>query len=130
MKKLFTIVLISLAIAAVPGCYYDKAELIYPTTAGGGAGNNCDTANMRYSVEIINILSTNCYVCHGGTAASGGGFKLDTYNGLKNMVNNGKLMSAITHTGSASPMPKGGSKMPDCNIAKIKAWIDRGAPQN
>lgn len=128
MKKLLTVCYIALAIAIFAGCFYDKEELVYPTT--GGPGNTCDTANMRYSVDITNILSNNCYICHGGNAQAGGGIKLDTYSGVKNMVNNGLLLNAINHTGGASPMPKGGAKLPACTIAKIKAWIDRGAPQN
>ncbi|WP_207491856.1 c-type cytochrome domain-containing protein [Aridibaculum aurantiacum] len=127
MKKIILLFITAFSVALITGCFYDKEELVYPTT---GTGSNCDTANMRYSVDITNILSASCYSCHSGTAASGGGIRLDTYNGVKNMVNNGQLMRAITHSGGASPMPKGGSKLPACTIAKIKAWIDRGAPQN
>ena len=128
MKSIISICAVVLATIIIHGCYYDKADLVYPSTGVGGA--NCDTANMRYSVDITSILSTNCYSCHGGNATDGGGFKLDTYQGIKNMVNNGKLFSAITHSGGASPMPKNATKLSDCNIAKIKAWIDKGAPQN
>lgn len=107
------------------GCYYDKAELIYPTGT-----SNCDTANMRLSVEINSILNNNCNACHGGTAAAGGGIQLQNYNSLKALASGGTLYTAISHTGSASPMPKGGGKLSDCDISKIKAWIDRGAPNN
>lgn len=128
MKSFISIGTIVIAALIFQGCYYDKADLVYPNTNVGGA--NCDTANMKYSVEITAILSANCYSCHSGNASNGGGFKLDAYPGIKNMVNNGRLYSAITHSGGASAMPKNAPKLSDCNIAKIKAWIDRGAPQN
>ena len=106
-------------------CYYDKEELIY--SVGGGT---CDTVAMKYSVDVVNILSTYCYKCHGGTAASGGGFVFDNYTGIKSMVTNGKLLKAINHQAGASAMPKGDPKLTDCNIAKITAWVNNGAPNN
>ncbi len=106
-------------------CYYDKEDLVYPSTGGV-----CDTVAMKYSVDVVNILSANCYKCHAGTAALGGGNMLDNYTGLKFMVNNGKLLKAINHLPGASEMPKGDPKLSDCNIAKITAWVNNGAPNN
>jgi putative hemolysin len=110
----------------LPACYYDKEDMVYPT----GGGGTCDTVAMKYSVDVVNILSTYCYKCHGGTAALGGGFVFDNYTGIKSMVNNGKLLKAINHQPGASAMPKGDPKLSDCNIAKITAWVNNGAPNN
>lgn len=116
-------------ILALAGCYYDKAELVYPPTGG----TTCDTTTVaiKYSTDVVGILQTNCYVCHGGNAAAGNGYKLDTYAGLKVMADNGRLVKAIMHTGPVNThMPQGGAKLPECNIAKIRTWVRNGSPNN
>jgi hypothetical protein len=125
MKKglIVSFVLISTALV-YSGCYYDKSELVYPQPA------TCDTVNMRYSTDIVPILSANCYVCHGGTASGSAGRKFDTHALLVNYVNSGELVKAITHTGGVTPMPYNLPKLPECTINKIKAWVNRGAPNN
>jgi hypothetical protein len=55
---------------------------------------------------------------------------LDTYARVKTVADNGKLMGVITHANGFPQMPKGGNKLSDCNIAKIKKWVDAGAPNN
>ncbi|MBR2648086.1 MAG: hypothetical protein IKD55_04560 [Sediminibacterium sp.] len=104
-------------------CYYDKSELIYPTTT-------CDTANIKYSTTILPILNTNCNSCHGGTAIAGASIKLDTYASTLNYVKNNLLINSILQNGQASPMPKGGNKLATCDIKKIQTWINAGAPNN
>jgi hypothetical protein len=39
-------------------------------------------------------------------------------------------VGAITHAPGFTPMPQGGAKLPACEIAKIKAWVDAGSPNN
>lgn len=104
------------------GCYYDKAELLYPNTA-------CDTTTVTYSGSIIPVLGSNCTSCHGGSTPSAS-IKLDTYAGVKQQVDNGRLWGAVSHAASYSPMPKGGTKLSACNLAKIRLWIAAGAPNN
>jgi mono/diheme cytochrome c family protein len=111
-----------LLVSATTGCYYDKAEVLYPDTA-------CDTSAVTYSTSVTPVLSSNCIVCHGGSTPSAG-IKLDTYTGVKQQVDNGRLLGSITHNPSYSPMPKNGAKLSDCNIAKIRKWIAAGAPNN
>lgn len=106
------------------GCYYDKEEELYP---GNG---NCTTTDVSYSVTVSNLLSSyGCIGCHSGTAPSGS-INLQGYNNVKARVNDGKLMGSINHAPGFSAMPQGGNKMNSCDIAKIKAWIDAGAPNN
>lgn len=122
MKQILSIlVLLSLLFTA---CYRDVEEVLYP---GGG---NCDTANVRYASTVVPLLQANgCTGCHGGGAPSGN-VSLDQYNGVRTVALNGRLYGTISHSPGFSPMPKGGSKMNSCDIAKIKAWIDAGAPNN
>lgn len=116
--------IVAVGTAFFSGCYYDKAELVYP------APPVCDTANMSYSTDIVPILSTNCYVCHGGAATGSGGRKFDSHALLMNFVVSGKLEKAVTHSPGATPMPYNQPRLPKCTVDKIVAWIHQGALNN
>jgi hypothetical protein len=105
------------------GCYYDVESELYPINPA----KTCDTVNVSYQARIEPIIRTNCYVCHGGTAVAGGNIMLEGYTNLKNF-DGARLYGAVSHT-SGSQMPKGGTKLPECDIKAIKAWIDTGKPQ-
>lgn len=90
----------------------------------------CDTTSIKYSAYIAPLMQNKCNGCHSGTASSGGGIALDSYAAVKAQVNNGKLWGSINFTSGYSAMPKGGQKMPTCDIDKVKAWINRGALNN
>ena len=89
----------------------------------------CDTNNMTYSVNIQPILENFCYSCH-GRGLSQNGINFDTYAGVKAVVDNGKLVGAITHASGFVPMPQSAPKLSDCNINKIKSWVASGAVNN
>ena len=84
---------------------------------------------MTYTADIKPIIQSACFSCH-GNGQSQNGINFDTYAGVKAVVDNGKLIGAITHASGFSPMPKGGAKLSDCNISKIQDWISRGALNN
>ena len=123
-KKLVVLSAFVIAVTAFMGCYYDKAELVYPPVIV------CDTTNIKYSTDVVGILSANCYACHSGAATASGGRKLDTHANLMNFVISGQLAKAITHSPGATPMPYNQPKMQACNIKKILGWINDGAPNN
>lgn len=96
----------------------------------------CDsTSVVSFATDIVPIMSKTCSSadpgCHGP-----GNFNnalLDTYNGVKEQVLNGKLVSSVTWDGVAtsSRMPSNSSTMIDeCSIGKIKRWVAAGAPNN
>ncbi len=126
MKKAVGMLLVVMVFAV--GCYYHKGELVYPRSAASTSVPACDTtAVIRYSVEVVSILSARCYGCHGGTAVTGAGYKPDTYS-VRSLANNGRLVRSITHTGPANThMPLRGSKLAECDIAKIRTWVRSGA---
>lgn len=107
---------------ALSSCYYDKSDLLYPDTA-------CDTSLVKYSTSVQPVLSSNCISCHGGATPSAG-ISLDNYAAVKLQVDNGRLWGAVSHNPSYSAMPKNSNKLNACNLAKIKIWIDAGAPNN
>jgi len=76
------------------------------------------------------IIDSRCATagCHIDAQASG--ISLSSYQGVAGIANSGKLLSAITHNGQASFMPKGQPKLDDCTIAKITKWVNDGAPNN
>lgn len=89
----------------------------------------CDTAGMKYSINVLPILTANCYSCHANGIVNGG-VSLDGYSSVVKQVSNGKLVAAITHAAGVVPMPYNGGKLSDCDIAIIKAWINEGTPNN
>lgn len=89
----------------------------------------CSTADMSYADDILPIISGNCYGCHGNDIVTAG-IDLEGYTDLKVRVDNGDLVGAITHAPGYTPMPYNQPKLSDCDINKIKAWIQSGAPNN
>jgi hypothetical protein len=40
------------------------------------------------------------------------------------------LVSSIVQDGNASAMPQGQPKLSDCDIGKVKKWVNAGYPEN
>ena len=122
MKKGILICLGSAVLLA--GCYYDVEEELYPFAG------NCDTTNVQYATSIVPILQSNgCKSCHSGGAPSGN-ISLETYTQVRNVALDGRLLGAVSHSAGFTPMPQGGNKLTECNINKIRAWVNSGAPEN
>jgi mono/diheme cytochrome c family protein len=123
--KILPVALSWLLIAGLGGCYYDKEEILYP-------GTTCDTTKVTYSVTISGMMTTHCNVCHSTASANanGGGIALDSYSKVKVYADNGRLMGSINHAGGFSPMPKNATKLSTCDISKVQAWVNAGAPNN
>ena len=121
MKEKLLIV-ITLIVISSTGCYYNNEVDLY--------GSNCDTTTVTYSTTIRGILNGyGCLGCHSGSSPSGS-INLETHTSVKATADIGKLFGAISHASGFSPMPQGAPKMSQCDINKIKAWIDRGSPNN
>jgi hypothetical protein len=105
----------------IPGCISKNEVELYP----------CDTTNMSYQKNIVPIIRQNCYKCHdsGNANLFAENNYLDSYDSLKFHVDFG-LINNIEHVPGAKAMPKGAPMLPDCEIAKIRAWIQQGALNN
>ena len=92
---------------------------------------NCSLPNnVTYSGDIKPIIAANCTKCHiGPNAPNGSGIRLDEHSYVKAQVPQ-PLLDAINHVGITTPMPKDAGKLDACSIAKIKKWIEAGAPNN
>lgn len=99
-----------------------------------GAQNNacageCDTTNVTFSGTIFPLLQAKCIGCHNNNTTSGN-VNLSTHAGAQVVALNGKLLGAVNHDNGYKPMPPSGNKLPSCEIAEIRIWIEDGAPNN
>jgi hypothetical protein len=122
MKKL--LFLSCVAALAMTGCYNDKYEELYPS---GG----CDITNVTYSGTISKITAQSCSLsgCHDASTASSG-VVLDSYSGVKAIVDDGRLMKVVKHENGVSPMPQNAAQLDACTISKLQTWVDNGAQNN
>lgn len=110
-------------ISSISSCYYDNEEYLYPNQP------LCDTLQVSYSAHVAPVMALHCNSCHSASAPSAG-IVTDNYNSLRTIALNGRLPGAINHRPGYSPMPKGGNKLNNCDLARIDAWIRKGAPDN
>ena len=106
------------------GCYYDVQEELNPVQT-----TDCDTSDISFTADILPILQSNCYTCHGEQIASGGVI-LEGYDNVIKVVNDGSLAGAVNHEPGYTPMPQDAAQLSDCNLLKINGWINHGAPNN
>lgn len=86
---------------------------------------------MKYAADVVPILQSYCYGCHGtGNTGGSGGILLEGYSNLSVYAANGKLQGDITHATGFKGMPYNLPKLDDCTINKIVDWIDRGYLDN
>lgn len=104
------------------GCYYDVEEVLYPV-------DDCDTTAVSYANDILPVLLDQCYGCHSGNVLSGN-VDIEGYDNVKTLVDNGKLLGVVRYDAGFVPMPQGAAQLPDCDISKMEAWVENGAPDN
>jgi len=121
--RFVAIIALLAVIMGLSACYYDKEEELYPPIT------QCDTSNVGYQATIVPLMKANCNACHNSSAPSAG-IATDNYQGVKTIALNGKLYGSIAHLSGYSAMPKGGNKLSECDIKRVKIWIDMGAPEN
>jgi hypothetical protein len=118
--------LLLLLLAGAYSCTKNSADKL----AGGGPAT-CDTANMKYTEDVVPILQANCYSCHGSSSnATSGGINLQDYATLKTYALNGDLVGNITWAPGHDPMPENAAKLPVCEINTIIDWVNNGARNN
>jgi hypothetical protein len=109
-------------------CKKENEETLINKQGGPAA---CDTSNIQYTNNVVAILINNCYECHNrSNGINEAGVNLGIYANVKSLVDNGFIIGVITHAPGYPPMPDGRPKLSDCDINKIKAWINTGAPNN
>ncbi|GDX51713.1 hypothetical protein LBMAG27_07600 [Bacteroidota bacterium] len=122
MKKFSSAITILLLL--ISGCYYDKYDKLYPPATNA----NCDSVNVTYAVTVRAILDNYCMSCHDATTASGGAV-FDSHSNILPWAQSGQLMGDVKQLSGFVQMPPG-SKLSDCDIAKLQKWVNDGAPDN
>ncbi|MEI6948552.1 c-type cytochrome domain-containing protein [Paraflavisolibacter sp. H34] len=133
MKQIFSF-LLAMAVTGlvVVSCSKDDEQTVSPkppAPENPDSGNTCATANMKFSTDIRPILVANCFECH-GNGEEEEGVNFDTYEGVRKVAKNGELVGTISHAPGYKKMPYKRAKLPDCEIARIKAWVDQGYLNN
>lgn len=113
--KLKVLSLISVVTVLVcVSCKKDNKQTVAPVTG-------CDTVNVTYST-VEPIFKNNCIVCHSPT---GGASDLTSETAIKGSYTSLEIINSINHlSGGNRNMPRGGSKMSDCDIKKITIWLN------
>lgn len=91
-------------------------------------GNICDTTNVNYA-KVALIFNSNCVSCHNTGFTNEAEIVLDSYEKVVISVNTGLLIKAINHLPEVTPMPYGLSKLAECDINTIEAWVNNGMPE-
>lgn len=131
MRKSLILFILPVVLILLNSCYYDNFKELHPESALSSS-TDCDTSGViSYSAQIVPALNRGCNTqCHGGSGG-GGGRDLTNYNQVLEEAASGRLVSSIIWDGNAQQMPQGAStKIPDCDIAKIKKWVAAKAPNN
>jgi hypothetical protein len=120
VHKIKFIVLSLFTVISITACYNDNVEDLYGV-------QSCDTTKVTYSTDISPIINSQCASCHSSNSPSAG-ISIYDYSSTVAYVNSNKnkLLGSVRWDGTASNMPKGGSKWNACNISKLEAWINQG----
>ncbi|MDX2195185.1 MAG: cytochrome c [Cytophagales bacterium] len=121
-------IMVSVLMVITVSCSNEKVTPA-PTNANPvntNTGNNTNTTAVTYANVSSIFNSRNCTSCHGSGHYSG--YSLNSYSNSKSSIekNTSKFLKSIKHESGASPMPQGGSKMPDTEIKTIEDWINSG----
>ncbi len=111
-------------LVVLASCVWDNEEELFPDAPP------CDTTSVSYSLQIVPILSNNCYVCHSNLNAPnfGGGIPLEDYIDVAGKTS--RLVGALRHKEGYEPMPRGMDQLDPCPINLVESWIDQGYPDN
>ena len=112
-------------LSAAPGCTYEHGA---PAVVAP-----CDAtpATATFAAVVSPILQVNCRDgCHNAVDRQGG-VNFDDFNEVKFYAGVGSLVRRIELAPSdPSFMPRGRAKLAPCDIARIKAWVQAGTPNN
>jgi hypothetical protein len=106
-------------------CYYDNEEALYPSL-----NSACDTSSVTFSGKIVPMLTDNCLSCHSNATAASAGNNIRLENYADVQARAAAIKGSINHTGTYSPMPKNGTKLSACLIARFNIWVRAGTPNN
>jgi uncharacterized membrane protein len=121
MRYRISLLSIAILIISMTGCYYDKEDLLYGTSAIV----DCNTISAKFATDVNPIIQSKCATsgCHDAAGAAGGSI-LETYAQISSQAARVKQRCVIDKT-----MPTSGPLLPT-EVAIIKCWVDGGALNN
>jgi len=129
--KVVTAVTILLSSISIIACTNESKENITPDNSGNG----CDTTNITYTNYVKSVMDVSCSTagCHDASTKSGD-IDLSNYTAVKGIAlttehNTSLLLGVINHQNNFKAMPQNTTKLSDCTINKITAWVNAGAPE-
>lgn len=119
MARLLLVIFSIGSAAFFSGCYYDVEQELY--------GSSCDTSAVTYSGTVAPMLQSNgCLGCHAAPATAGNNIVLDNQASIASLVQQNRFISGADRM-PPSPSPPA---LTDCNMDKLRAWVNAGAPNN
>ena len=92
-----------------------------------------NAATVSYLTDIRPIIQAKCQQCHSSVnKGAGGNHNWDNFSELRSYAVSGQLVRVLERKGIPESlyMPLGAAKLPICEIELIRAWADKGAPNN
>ena len=116
---LFTV----LTFFTLPSCSSDNEEELYAVEGEP----TCDELTS-FTTCVTPVLASCSSFCHNSDNAFGG-VVLETYEEIKEQVDNSALANVLRGTNDYSIMPPTGM-LPDADVELIEKWISEGAENN
>ena len=86
-------------------------------------------AEVTYNFDVKPILSDRCYHCHGPDKDKRkADLRLDTQEGIDEVIKNGELIARITSTDPDERMPPPKSKLSvnEDEVSILRDWVEAG----
>lgn len=115
-KKLF--LLYSIVISVIASCTFEK---VTPLPEG------CTTTTY-FTVDIKPILDAKCVTCHNSTPSYMNGGDFSTFDLFKAKVEDGSVTDRVFNKRDMAPV--GFDQLTEAEKAKLRCWINQGAPNN
>ncbi len=90
--------------------------------------SSCDTVNITYKTTIEPIIIEKCQGCHNNTTQRGG-INLEGYENIKASAISGELINSIEGSMSGYFYTFKDTNS-SCEFLQLKAWINKGAPND
>ncbi|WP_400193608.1 hypothetical protein [Hymenobacter sp. B81] len=120
------LLLLLLTAAGLGSCTYQTEEELFAPA--------CEPAMVTYAGHVQPLLQQHCYnqngvSCHSGPAPEAG-IDLSDYATVKVYAGLPSLLGVVSHAPGYPAMPKNAPKLADCDVARLRAWVQAGAPNN
>lgn len=121
MKKYYVIAIVSVIVFT----WSCKKENGGSNGGSNGGGVQVDCNTVTFSGNIGPLIASRCTNsgCHDASSTNGPG-PLTSYAAI--FASRNSIQSAV----STNRMPQGGPPLSDADKARLKCWIDAGAPNN